>query len=514
MVHAVATQAVPPDLTAVERRSCAVASAASALDARLQALTDETEAPSLRSELCEAVWRLTDTLTFVTHGPCRVVCVGRTRAGKSTLRFVLTGDGEDGIGRGGQRTTTEVIEYTWRDLIIVDTPGVGAFEGDEDAALAAAAASMADLVVWVVGSDGLQVATIGPVLGMLRRGVPLLVVVNHKDVVPLDALPYIRDEQLFTDLDARERRLREVTGQDHVAVVHAQLDIARSARHAKDGQAWARSRADTMSARLHQAAEEAVHARPTSRTAALLLDLESLSTALEQVHAWVQTRRQGLAAERKAAEAQRLAARRAFDEEVERGFATVRRTAKASMTAACRHANAEEHRGEAQKRLTSDLRRLWKAHSAGLQQVVSTACASSARRLVTVSPGPDVEGRALPTFPMEPVELEGNPLDARAANQVRTVLRFTPLVVVGPLMDWVGPNLAQERIKRERSVSRIASRFQGHLTRVEKQARADAGERFGARVAAPSGEAVASLRRREGAMVELSDAIEQMYADE
>ena len=95
-------------------------------------------------------------------GVCRIATVGRTKAGKSTLRYVLTGQAENGIGIGGQRTTTSNLEYLWRDLEVVDTPGVGAFQGAEDAEVAAVAAAAADLVLWVVTSDGLQQATIRP----------------------------------------------------------------------------------------------------------------------------------------------------------------------------------------------------------------------------------------------------------------------------------------------------------------------------------------------------------------
>src|SRR3954451_7601942 len=80
------------------------------------------EAEELGEALSAAAAQLDTALAWHRAGPARVVCVGRTRAGKSTLRHVLTGEAEDGIGRGGQRTTRDNIEYVWRDLLLVDTP--------------------------------------------------------------------------------------------------------------------------------------------------------------------------------------------------------------------------------------------------------------------------------------------------------------------------------------------------------------------------------------------------------
>ena len=177
-------------------------------------------------------------------GVCRIATVGRTKAGKSTLRYVLTGQAENGIGIGGQRTTTSNLEYLWRDLEVVDTPGVGAFQGAEDAEVAAVAAAAADLVLWVVTSDGLQQATIRPVQDMLRRGVPLVVLINHKEVVDLTDLPRWTDAQLFEESDAHERRVRQVCrelGRSEVEVLHCHLDVAHLARNASDGSTRERS---------------------------------------------------------------------------------------------------------------------------------------------------------------------------------------------------------------------------------------------------------------------------------
>lgn len=87
-----------------------------------------------------------------------VTLFGRTMAGKSTIREAITrGDGST-IGRGGQRTTRRIHEYPWNSeqLRLVDTPGVGAFDGDHDATLAFSAVEHADVLLFLVSSDGIQ----------------------------------------------------------------------------------------------------------------------------------------------------------------------------------------------------------------------------------------------------------------------------------------------------------------------------------------------------------------------
>ncbi len=65
-----------------------------------------------------------------------VMLFGRTMAGKSTIREAITrGDGQT-IGKGAQRTTRDVKEYEWNNLRIIDTPGFGAYNGQEDTQIA------------------------------------------------------------------------------------------------------------------------------------------------------------------------------------------------------------------------------------------------------------------------------------------------------------------------------------------------------------------------------------------
>lgn len=105
---------------------------------------------------------------------------GRTMAGKSTLMEILTnGDGRT-IGKGAQRTTQDVRDYTWRGLRITDVPGVAAFEGQEDEESAFRAAEQADLVLFLITNDGPQDAEAECLARIKHLGKPVLGVCNVK----------------------------------------------------------------------------------------------------------------------------------------------------------------------------------------------------------------------------------------------------------------------------------------------------------------------------------------------
>jgi len=80
------------------------------------------------------------------------ICLfGRTKAGKSTTMEALTeGDGAT-IGKGRQNTTLDAKEYIWRELLIVDTPGIDAMsKADNLETKALFYADQSDLVVFLL----------------------------------------------------------------------------------------------------------------------------------------------------------------------------------------------------------------------------------------------------------------------------------------------------------------------------------------------------------------------------
>lgn len=113
--------------------------------------------------------------------PMRVVLMGRTMAGKSTLLAALTGGSAERVGVGAQRTSRDVFAapaLDLQDVEIVDTPGVGAKDGAEDVALAMAEVPAADLVLWVASNDSFQEETAQALRAVAFRGKPVVVALN------------------------------------------------------------------------------------------------------------------------------------------------------------------------------------------------------------------------------------------------------------------------------------------------------------------------------------------------
>ncbi|MEB3233759.1 MAG: GTPase, partial [Leptolyngbyaceae bacterium] len=74
-----------------------------------------------------------------------IAFMGRTKAGKSTLHAVITREGWDAIGVGKQRTTRYNRVYEWRNIRIIDTPGIGAPGGKTDEEVARSVIEEADV---------------------------------------------------------------------------------------------------------------------------------------------------------------------------------------------------------------------------------------------------------------------------------------------------------------------------------------------------------------------------------
>ena len=109
-----------------------------------------------------------------------ITLFGRTMAGKSTLMEILTrGDGSR-IGLGAQRTTRDVRSYEWRGLQVTDVPGVAAFEGEEDEALALQSAERADLVLFLITDDAPQPVEAEWLAKVRRLGKPVVGLCNVK----------------------------------------------------------------------------------------------------------------------------------------------------------------------------------------------------------------------------------------------------------------------------------------------------------------------------------------------
>lgn len=157
--------------------------------------------------------RTTETLTRL-HGRLdrfSITVFGRTMAGKSTLMEILTQGQGASIGRGAQRTTRDVRVYTWRGLEVTDVPGIGAFEGQDDAAIAMKAAEQADLVIYLITSDAPQPIEAHYLAAVRRLGKPVLGVINvqHSLETESDRRRFLRAPDRAFD----PARLRALTDQ-------------------------------------------------------------------------------------------------------------------------------------------------------------------------------------------------------------------------------------------------------------------------------------------------------------
>ena len=178
------------------------------------------------------------------HSGFSITLFGRTMAGKSTLMEILThGDGKS-IGKGTQRTTRDVRRYEWNGLEITDVPGVCAFGGQRDEALAFEAAKSADLILFLITDDAPQAAEAECFSRVLSLGKPVICIMNVKVAVSEQddlelALWDIEDRFDRSRLDAiREEFLAYAgkTGQewDNIPFVYVHLQSAFLAERTAD----------------------------------------------------------------------------------------------------------------------------------------------------------------------------------------------------------------------------------------------------------------------------------------
>ena len=193
------------------------------------------------------------------RGPLRVAIAGRTKAGKTTLRKVLTRDlTEDGLGRGAHRTTRMAEDFAWDRITFVDTPGVSAKDDDYDEELAAQTCRDADAVVWVY-AESLHDDE-ARILQSLLAVKPVLVVFNAKWSVrePRRLALFARRPGLaFRDEEGHAERSRQVAataGVREPMFIAAHVGAARRALIAgpEADAAWQASRIPRLESELRR----------------------------------------------------------------------------------------------------------------------------------------------------------------------------------------------------------------------------------------------------------------------
>lgn len=110
-----------------------------------------------------------------------IALFGRTKTGKSTIREALTrGDGGT-IGKGAQRTTRDIHEYRWQGLRLLDTPGIEAYQGEEDTAKANEVIDQCDMILFLASDDSVQPGEFSMMAQLKRINKYFAVILNVKD---------------------------------------------------------------------------------------------------------------------------------------------------------------------------------------------------------------------------------------------------------------------------------------------------------------------------------------------
>ena len=111
-----------------------------------------------------------------------IAFMGRTKAGKSTLHSIITQDGWESIGVGKQRTTRFNRIYEWKNIRIIDTPGIGAADagGRDDEEIAKSIVDEADVICYVVTNDSIQETEFKFLKLLKEKAKPLIIILNLK----------------------------------------------------------------------------------------------------------------------------------------------------------------------------------------------------------------------------------------------------------------------------------------------------------------------------------------------
>lgn len=266
------------DVKSVARRAPADGAAVEDARARLQELESKLEttlANSLRAT-GTALHSKQNALNRFT-----VTLFGRTMAGKSTIREALTGGDGTTIGKGAQRTTRDVREYTWNSLRIIDTPGIGAYDGDEDRAQALSVIDETDVVLFLASSDGIQEESFKGMQVLRQQNKPLLFVLNVKRDLekPVNMRRFLKDPQsVFDDNELRGHfdRIHKLAGEYlgmrdiRIIPIHAQAAyLSTRPEHAEHADMLVKHcRLDDLLARL----ESEVARRGTVRRVQTIVD--------------------------------------------------------------------------------------------------------------------------------------------------------------------------------------------------------------------------------------------------
>lgn len=135
-----------------------------------------------------------------------ITLFGRTKAGKSTLMEILThGDGSR-MGKGGQRTTRDVRSYDWNGMSVTDVPGIDAYNGEEDDALAEQAAVFADLILFMITAGQPESTEADWLVKLKKMDKPIICVCNFKQSIG-EGIDDLRLKRLLNNPERLKERM-------------------------------------------------------------------------------------------------------------------------------------------------------------------------------------------------------------------------------------------------------------------------------------------------------------------
>ncbi|MEI6371568.1 MAG: GTPase [Nostocales cyanobacterium ELA608] len=137
-----------------------------------------------------------------------VALFGRTKAGKSTLRETLTRGNGSTIGKGSQRTTRDVTEYSWQGLRLLDTPGIEAYKGEDDTQKANEIIDQSDIILYLTSDDSVQPGEFKRMAQLQQINKYFAVILNVKyDISNIEYLKMVLDNpEIVFDEDRLSHR--------------------------------------------------------------------------------------------------------------------------------------------------------------------------------------------------------------------------------------------------------------------------------------------------------------------
>ena len=177
-----------------------------------------------------------------------IAFMGRTKAGKSTLHAVITGEGWEAIGIGKQRTTRYNRVYEWKNIRIIDTPGIGAPGGKTDEEIARSVIEEADVICYVVTDDSIQESEFAFLKLLKQKTKPLIILLNiHYNLRdPRRLEHFLKDPNRWFALDGKsgigghlnriQRYAKQHYANDYLSVIPAMLlaaQLSREPAHSK-----------------------------------------------------------------------------------------------------------------------------------------------------------------------------------------------------------------------------------------------------------------------------------------